>query len=135
MSRTVPVTKNDNKRTSRKRLCELVNANQTASVPLSADKAAVISKAVINAADILGLSQARLAQILGVSTSTVSRLHTGTYLLSSEKKEWEFAVLLVRLYRSLDAIVGGSAEDGRISTAPFSRLYGQFQTGKLREVR
>jgi transcriptional regulator with XRE-family HTH domain len=110
MSQTVPVTKNDNKRTSRKRL---VHTNQTASVPLSADKAAVISKAVINAADILGLSQARLAQILGVSRSTVSRLHTGTYLLSPEKKEWEFAVLLVRLYRSLDAIVGGSAEDGR----------------------
>lgn len=113
MSRTVPVTKNDNKRTSRKRLRELVNANQTASASLSADKAAVISKAVINATEILGLSQARLAQILGVSTSTISRLHTGTYLLSSEKKEWEFAVLLVRLYRSLDAIVGGSAEDGR----------------------
>lgn len=79
----------------------------------SADKEAVLSKAAVSAAGILNLSQVKLAQILGVSTSTASRLHAGTYLLSPEKKEWEFAVLLVRLFRSLDAIVGGGAEDAR----------------------
>jgi len=113
MSQTVPVTKTGNKPTSRKRLHERVNADQTAPARQSADKAAVITKAVINAADLLDLSQARLAQILGISRSTVSRLHAGIYLLSPEKKEWEFAVLLVRLFRSLDAIVGGIAEDAR----------------------
>ena len=78
-----------------------------------AGREAVLSKAAVSAAGILGLSQAKLAQILGVSTSTASRLHAGTYILSPEKKEWEFAVLLVRLFRSLDAIVGGVAEDAR----------------------
>ncbi len=78
-----------------------------------AEKTAVISKAVINAAKLLGLSQAKLAQILGVSKSTVSRLHTDSYFLSPEKKEWELALLLVRLFRSLNAIVGGTAEDAR----------------------
>ncbi|RNC68459.1 MAG: DUF2384 domain-containing protein [Desulfuromonadales bacterium] len=86
---------------------------QTVSAPQSVTKEAVLSKAVVNAAEFLGLSQAKLAGVLGVSRATVSRLCAGTYQLSREKKEWEFAVLLVRLFRSLDAIVGGIAEDVR----------------------
>jgi len=86
---------------------------QTVSAPQSVTKGAVLSKAVVNAAEFLGLSQARLAAILGLSRATVSRLCAGTYQLSQGKKEWEFAVLLVRLFRSLDAIVGGIAEDVR----------------------
>jgi transcriptional regulator with XRE-family HTH domain len=113
MAQTARTPKTIDKQTSLKRPLEHVNANKTAPVYRSANKSAVISKAVINAAGLLGLSQARLAEVLGVSTSTVSRLHTGSYFLSPEKKEWEFAVLLVRLFRSLDAIVGGIAEDAR----------------------
>jgi len=86
-----------------------IRATETAAV----SKPAVLTKALIQAAGHLGLSQARLAQILGLSTATVSRLYAGTYQLSPERKEWEFAVLLVRLFRSLDAIVGGIAEDAR----------------------
>ena len=86
---------------------------KTVHAPEASDRAAVLSKAAVNAAGQLGLSQARLAQLLGVSTATVSRLHAGTYRLSPEKKEWEFALLLVRLFRSLDAIVGGVADDAR----------------------
>jgi transcriptional regulator with XRE-family HTH domain len=77
-------------------------------------KAAVLSKAVIRSAEQLGLSQAKLAGVLGLSPATVSRLFSGSYQLTPErKKEWELAVLLVRLFRSLDAIVGGVAEDSR----------------------
>jgi len=74
-------------------------------------KEAVLSKAVVNVAERLGLSQAKLAMTLGLSKASVSRLFSGSYQLSPEKKEWEFAVLLVRLFRSLDAIVGGAAAD------------------------
>jgi uncharacterized protein (DUF2384 family) len=114
MSQTARAPKTIDKQNPRKRPREHVSTKKTTPAPRSADKAAVISKAAVNAAELLGLSQARLAQVLGVSTSTVSRLHTGAYLLSPEKKEWEFAVLLVRLFRSLDAIVGGIAEDARL---------------------
>lgn len=83
-------------------------------IPLQhAGKEQVLSKAVVNTASYLNLPKAKLAHILGVSPATVSRLCGQTYLLSPEKKEWEFAVLLVRLFRSLDSIVGGSAEDAR----------------------
>lgn len=84
-----------------------------ARAPQPATREAVLSKAVINASDRLGLSQTKLATVLGVSKASASRLFAGTYLLSSERKEWEFAVLLLRLFRSLDAIVGGVAEDVR----------------------
>jgi uncharacterized protein (DUF2384 family) len=86
-----------------------IRATETAAV----SKPAVLTKALIQAAGHLSISQARLAQILGLSTATVSRLYAGTYQLSPERKEWEFAVLLIRLFRSLDAIVGGIAEDAR----------------------
>lgn len=66
-----------------------------------------LSKAVTRAAGLLGFSQSALAEILGVSPATASRLYAGTYLLDSErKKEWEHALLFVRLFRALDAIVG-----------------------------
>lgn len=69
--------------------------------------AQTLTKAVLRAADILRISQQSLAQILGVSASTVSRMCSGKYHLMQERgKEWEFAVLFVRMFRSLDAIFG-----------------------------
>lgn len=68
--------------------------------------AAVLSKAVARAAERLGLPRATLARILGVSAPTISRLYQGSYLLDARRKEWELAVLLVRIFRSLDSIVG-----------------------------
>ena len=79
----------------------------------SVTREAVLSKALVNASQRLGLSQAKIADVLGLSKASISRMFAGTYLLSSDKKEWEFAVLVVRLFRSLDAIVGGVAEDVR----------------------
>ena len=67
---------------------------------------ATVSKAVVRAAGLLQISQALLAQILGVSTATVSRLVAGTYQIQPNRKEWEFALLFVRIFRSLDAIMG-----------------------------
>ena len=68
---------------------------------------AVLTKAVVRAAVLLGLTQRELAAILGVSEATVSRLRTDKYRLSSQRpKEWELARLFVRLFRSLDALWG-----------------------------
>src|SRR5574338_606785 len=70
---------------------------------------AVLSKAVARAGERLGLSRAFLARVLGVSPATVTRLHAGSYRLDPGRKEWELALLLVRLFRSLDSIVGDEA--------------------------
>ena len=64
----------------------------------------------MRAARLLAFSQRELARILGVSDATASRLFAGRYQLSRERaKEWELALLLVRLYRSLDALWGHEA--------------------------
>lgn len=54
----------------------------------------------------LGLSGAALARIIGVSEPTVSRIRKGEYPLDPGSKVGKLALLLVRVYRSLDALVG-----------------------------
>lgn len=68
---------------------------------------AVLTKAVLRAADRLGLSGRQLAEIVGVSEPTVSRWRRGESLLEQGSKPFELAALLVRTFRSLDAITGG----------------------------
>jgi DNA-binding XRE family transcriptional regulator len=72
-----------------------------------------LSKATVRAAQLLGLTQAELAPVLGLSRSTISRLVAGDILLAPEQKAWELAALFVRLFRSLDAIVGSNTEQAR----------------------
>ena len=73
----------------------------------SADPAVVLTKATLNAAFRLGLTSKLLAMVIGVSEATVSRMRSGGYTLQRGQKSFELAVLFVRLYRSLDAVVGG----------------------------
>ena len=81
---------------------------QTKPRPASpADQAAVLTKATLKAATRLGLTNKLLATVIGVSEATVSRMRSGVYTLQRGQKSFELAVLFVRLYRSLDAIVGG----------------------------
>ena len=68
---------------------------------------AVVTKAALRAADILHIKDKQFARIIGVSPSTVSRMRSGTSPIDRSQKPFELAVLFVRLYRSLDAIVGG----------------------------
>jgi transcriptional regulator with XRE-family HTH domain len=75
------------------------------------DASTTVTKAVVRAVGLLGLSQAALAEILGVSAATASRLVAGNYPLQpGRKREWEFALLFLRLFRSLDAIVGNDRD-------------------------
>lgn len=73
-------------------------------------EAVVLTKAVHRTAERLGVTNAEIGRVLGISASSVSRMNSGTYVLSPAGKEFELAALLVRLYRGLDAIVGG--DDG-----------------------
>jgi transcriptional regulator with XRE-family HTH domain len=68
----------------------------------------VLTGAVMRASTLLELTQAGLAQVLGLSPSTVSRMAKGSYALDEHKKEWELGALFVRLFRSLDALIGSN---------------------------
>lgn len=73
----------------------------------------VLSKAVVRAADILGLKNFTLARILGLSASSASRLKNGQFFLTQGTKPFELGQLLLRLFRSLDSISGGDDQTSR----------------------
>ncbi|ADV13239.1 DUF2384 domain-containing protein [Mesorhizobium sp. M7A.F.Ca.CA.001.09.2.1] len=70
---------------------------------------AVLTKATVRAADLLDITARMLASVIGVSEATVSRMRRNEFVLERGTKPFELAVLFVRLFRSLDAIVGGDA--------------------------
>jgi hypothetical protein len=70
------------------------------------DPGPVLARAALAAAGRLGLRNRQLAEIIGTSEASVSRLRSGRGL-DPASKEGELALLFLRLYRSLDALVGG----------------------------
>ena len=69
-------------------------------------EAAVLAKAVVAAAARLGLRNRHLGEIIGASEASISRFRGGRDL-EPTTKEGELALIFLRLYRSLDALVGG----------------------------
>lgn len=69
----------------------------------------IVTSALLEAGNYLGLSLARLAEVVGVSTASMKNYSRGSATLSNAKS-LELALGLVRVYRSLFAIVGGNRE-------------------------
>lgn len=84
----------------------------TAEVAARPEASAVLTKAVLSAADRLGLRNRELAEILGSSEASISRLRQQRRLDPGDK-EGELALLFLRLFRSLDALVGGDARKAK----------------------
>jgi uncharacterized protein (DUF2384 family) len=74
---------------------------------------AVVAKALVRAAQRLALSQADLAEVLGTSAASVSRTFGGERPIAPESAEGRHALLFLRLFRSLDTLVGGDEEKAR----------------------
>lgn len=94
-------------------------------------QAQVVGKAVLRAAEHLKVPARILAQVLGVSEPTLSRVRAGTVTLERGSKPFELAVLFIRLFRSLDAIAGGDERVARawlsgpntaLGAAPIARI-------------
>jgi hypothetical protein len=73
----------------------------------------VVAKAAIRAAALLDIPNTVLAKVLGLSEASVSRMQAGKFSLEQSPKAFELSVLFVRLFRGLDAIVGGDAAAAR----------------------
>lgn len=78
----------------------------------SPDRAAVLTGALMAAARSLSLSQRDVARVLGISEASASRLARGRPI-DPDGKEGELALLVLRLFRSLDALVGGNEDNLR----------------------
>jgi hypothetical protein len=90
----------------------------------------VLTRATLVAAHRLGVRNARLAQVIGTSEASVSRLSAGRRI-DPRGKEGELALLFLRLFRSLDALVGGDdaqarawlhAENAHLGGVPAERI-------------
>ncbi len=73
----------------------------------------VLSRALLRAAAVLGLNGQTMARVVGVSTASWSRLAAGQRTVDPASKEGELALLFLRLFRSLDALVGGDEAKAR----------------------
>lgn len=91
------------------------------------DRSVVLTKATLSAAEQLGLNSADLAAVIGVSEPTISRLkgsHGRT--IDPESKEGELALMLIRVFRSLDPLIGGDEGKRKAWMSSYNRaLVGQ----------
>lgn len=78
------------------------------------EREVVLTKAICNLSKYYSLSGKELSEIIGISESTASRLNKGKKLISPQTKEGEMALLLVRIYRSLNAMVGNNHEKAKL---------------------
>jgi transcriptional regulator with XRE-family HTH domain len=92
----------------------------------------VLTRAVLRAADRLGLTQRDLAGVIGLSPATLSRLPRRP--LDPQSKEGQFAILFVRLYRSLDALLGGDNANARAWLAAQNHHLGGIPAELIRTV-
>ncbi len=76
--------------------------------------AATLAKALVRAAGQLGLTQAEIAGIVGSSPASISRTFAGERPVDPDSAEGRHALLFVRVFRSLDTLVGGDAEKARL---------------------
>jgi hypothetical protein len=94
----------------------------------------VLTKAVLRAADKLGVNQAALGAVLGLSEAQVSRMRSGGAALQPNTKPFELGVLFVRLFRSLDAIVGGDEAVARAWLANHNLALDAKPAEKIRTI-
>ena len=81
--------------------------------PATADRSEVLTLAVTRIAELWNLSNGKLAAILGLSPATVSRLRHGQARLDPASKSFEAGQFLLRLFRSLDALLGSDDKAAR----------------------
>ena len=81
--------------------------------PAAADRSEVLTSAITRIAELWNLNNGKLAAILGLSPATVSRLRHGQARLDPATKSFEAGQFLLRLFRSLDALLGSDDDAAR----------------------
>ena len=95
------------------------------------ERGRVLTKAVLNAAERLQLNDEELGVIIGLAPLGIAQMRKGEFFLREGDKSFELAALLVRLYRSLYALMGGDenamcawmrAENTALGDVPAKRI-------------
>ena len=92
----------------------------------------VLTKAICNVARLYDLTGKELSDIIGISESSASRLNLGKKFISPYTKEGEMALLLIRIYRSLNAMVGNNHDKAK---AWLNSKNNYFQNTPMEEIK
>ena len=106
--------------------------SRTAPLP-TPDPALVLTRAVLAAARMLGLRNRDMAMVIGASEASISRLAAGR-VIEPNTKEGELALLFLRLFRSLDALVGGEESKARAWLRADNSHLGGIPAEQIRRV-
>jgi len=107
--------------------------NVLATLRPAPEPAAVVAKAALSAAERLGLTNRQLAAVIGSSEASVSRMQRGRGV-DPASKEGELALMFVRLFRSLDALVGGDDTKARAWMHAMNDHLGAVPADRIRTV-
>ncbi|MCU7904330.1 MAG: MbcA/ParS/Xre antitoxin family protein [Candidatus Thiodiazotropha sp. (ex Epidulcina cf. delphinae)] len=94
------------------------------------DSSQTLAKALLNAGKTLGLTQSEIGLVIGRDRSALHRKG-----LDPRSKSGELALLLIRLYRSLYALLGGGAEDLRHWMKTMNRHTGGVPADQVKTVQ
>jgi len=94
----------------------------------------VLTKAISNLAKFYSLTGKDLSKIIGISESSASRISQGTKLISPHTKEGEMALLLLRIYRSLNAMVGNNHEKAKLWLNSQNKYFGNKPIEELKTI-
>ncbi len=107
--------------------------NALSSLRPAPDPAEVVAKAALSASERLGLTNRHLAAVIGSSEASVSRMQRGRGV-DPDSKEGELALMFVRLFRSLDALVGGDETKARAWMHAINDHVGGVPADRIRTV-
>ena len=97
------------------------------------DPEAVLARALLSAAGRLELRNRHLAEVIGTSEASISRLAAGR-TISPGTKEGELGLLFLRLFRSLDALMGGDEAKSRAWLRAENTHLGGVPADRIRRV-
>ena len=98
------------------------------------DDRKIVTRAVLKAAKALGMTNQALSRAMGISASKLDRAR-GSQGAVLNGKDYEIALLLIRIYRALYAILGGNREQMKhwIAT-PNRHLHGESPLTQLQSI-
>jgi len=81
---------------------------------LQPEESTILTKALKNAANYWEVSNKHLGEMIGLSEATISRLKNGKYTLEQSSTSWQLSVMFLRIFRGLDAYMGGNIANEKL---------------------
>ncbi len=94
----------------------------------------VLTKAILNLANFYDLTGKDLHQIIGISESTITRLNQGKAFISPTTKEGEIALLLLRVYRGLNSLMGTNHDKAKLWLNSYNKYFNKKPIDQLKSL-